>query len=143
MVRRLLSVLPGVGAALLPTVTCPACWPAYAGVLSALGLGAVMNGPYYFAVIAGLLTLSLFALAYRARSRRGYIPFLCGGLATALILGNKYWSGPALFNFGGAGLLIMSSVWNNWPRNRKPPGWAENSSVACDCGRPDRNLPKQ
>jgi hypothetical protein len=100
-----------------------------------------MNGPYYFAVIAGLLTLSLFALAYRAQSRRGYIPFLCGGLATALILGNKYWSGPALFNFGGAGLLIMSSVWNNWPKRQQGSRTAELSGDACDCGRPNRDLP--
>lgn len=31
----MLSVLPGVGVALLPIGTCPACWPAYAGLLGA------------------------------------------------------------------------------------------------------------
>ena len=37
--RGLLSVVPAVGASLLPVGACPACWPAYAGLLSALGLG--------------------------------------------------------------------------------------------------------
>ncbi len=41
--RSAIAMAPGVGLALLPKVTCPACWPAYAGVLSALGLGFLME----------------------------------------------------------------------------------------------------
>lgn len=143
MVRRVLSVLPGVGAALLPSITCPACWPAYAGVLSSLGLGAILSGPYYFAVLAVLLGVSVFALGYRAQSRRGYIPFLCGGLATALVLGNKWWSGPAFLNYGGAMLLIVSSVWNNWPKRQPKPGGSEQPGDACGCCRPTRDIPRR
>src|SRR5262249_33508534 len=32
--RVSLGALPGIGVSLLPKVACPACWPAYAGVLS-------------------------------------------------------------------------------------------------------------
>jgi len=38
MIKRILTSLPGIGAALLPNATCPACWPVYAGILSSLGL---------------------------------------------------------------------------------------------------------
>ena len=31
-----LATLPGIAVSLLPSVTCPACWPAYAGLLSSL-----------------------------------------------------------------------------------------------------------
>jgi hypothetical protein len=35
--KRTLVALPGVGVSLLPKLMCPACWPAYAGIVSALG----------------------------------------------------------------------------------------------------------
>ena len=34
-----LAMVPGIGAALLPKLACPACWPAYAGFLTSVGLG--------------------------------------------------------------------------------------------------------
>ena len=39
-------VVPGIVAALLPSLTCPLCWPAYADVLSALGVGFVGTTAY-------------------------------------------------------------------------------------------------
>ena len=35
--KKTLIALPGVGISLLPKLMCPACWPAYAGIVSALG----------------------------------------------------------------------------------------------------------
>ena len=37
--KSAIAAAPGVAIALLPKVFCPACWPAYAAALSALGLG--------------------------------------------------------------------------------------------------------
>jgi hypothetical protein len=34
-----LLATPGIGVPLLPKLMCPLCWPAYAGLLSTLGLG--------------------------------------------------------------------------------------------------------
>jgi len=48
MIKRILTSLPGIGAALLPNATCPACWPVYAGILSSLGLGFLMTGAYFY-----------------------------------------------------------------------------------------------
>jgi len=71
---RLLTAAPGVGAALLPKVACPACWPAYAGLLSALGLGFLMETRYLLPLTIGFLALALGAIGWRARSRRGFGP---------------------------------------------------------------------
>lgn len=38
--------LPGVTVSLLPKLMCPACWPAYAGLLSSLGLGFLISARY-------------------------------------------------------------------------------------------------
>ncbi len=48
--KRFAAVLPGVGASLLPKLTCPLCWPAYAGLLTTLGLGFLMSERYLFGV---------------------------------------------------------------------------------------------
>jgi mercuric ion transport protein len=37
--RRTVAILPGIGVSLMPKLICPLCWPAYAGLLSAVGLG--------------------------------------------------------------------------------------------------------
>ncbi|KAF0218625.1 MAG: putative Thioredoxin [Geobacteraceae bacterium] len=44
--RGMAAMLPGIGLAFLPKLACPACWPAYAGVFSSLGLGFVNYNPY-------------------------------------------------------------------------------------------------
>lgn len=41
--RRAATVAPGIGVSLLPKLICPLCWPAYAGLLSALGLSFLIN----------------------------------------------------------------------------------------------------
>lgn len=50
---KLLSALPAIGIAVLPKLTCAACWSIYSGLLSSLGLGFV-NYTHY------LLPLTVF-----------------------------------------------------------------------------------
>jgi uncharacterized membrane protein YjjP (DUF1212 family) len=109
-------MLPTVGFALLPKVACPACWPAYAGVLSSLGVGFLINDDYLLALTAGFLVFAVGVLAFRAKERRGYAPFLLGVLAGAVVLIGKfhYESDPAMY--AGLGLLVAASLWNSWPR---------------------------
>ena len=55
--RRVVAVLPGVGVSLLPKLTCPMCWPAYAGLLSAVGLGFLISSQYLLGLFARPLGL--------------------------------------------------------------------------------------
>jgi hypothetical protein len=114
--KQNLLAVPGIGLSLLPKIACPACWPAYAGLLSSLGLGfLVPNARYLLPMTAAFLVLAVGMLAFRARRRHGYVPLALGILAASLILLGKFSlaSNPVLY--AGLGLLILASVWNSWP----------------------------
>lgn len=83
-------MLPAVGASFLPVGTCPACWPAYAGVLGSLGLGFLLSSTYLLPVTAALLGLALASLAFRAKARRAYGPFSLGLVGAALAIAGKF-----------------------------------------------------
>jgi mercuric ion transport protein len=108
--------LAGAGVSLLPKLACPLCWPAYAGLLSSIGLGFLISTKYLLPVTAASLVLALGALAFRAKSRQGYGPFVVGLVAAVGVLVGKFeWeSNPTLY--GAVGLLVITSVWNVWPR---------------------------
>jgi len=114
----LLAVVPGVGAALLLGTACPACWLAYAGLLTAPGLGFLVAQTSLVSVVATavLLGIALVSFAYRASARRGYGPLGLGVLAVSLILTSKFGlpSGPLLY--AGLAVLVGASLWNAWPR---------------------------
>jgi hypothetical protein len=122
------TLLPAVAAALLPKLTCPACWPAYAALLGALGIGFVNYTPYLLPATGLFVAFALGVLAYGAKARRGYGPLWLGMAGGVGILVGKFWfeSDPALF--AGIGLLAGASLWNAWPRG---PGGA---CAACSPG---------
>jgi mercuric ion transport protein len=114
--KRAAAVLPGVGVSLLPKLTCPMCWPAYAGLLTTLGLGFLISERYLFGITAAFLLVSVGALAFRARERRGYPPSIFGLTGAALVLFGKFHSASISTMYAGLGLLIAASLWNSWPR---------------------------
>ena len=111
-----LAAVPGIAAALLPALACPACWPAYAGALSALGLGALSSVRYLLPLNLVLLGVALAALGIGARRRRGYGPLLLGGAGTAGVLVAKFLLANDALVYSSAALLLAASVWNAWPR---------------------------
>jgi hypothetical protein len=113
--KQSLMAIPGVGVALLPKLACPFCWPAYAGLLSSVGLGFLISTKYLFPITAAFLALAVGALAFRARGRRGYGPFALGLFAAAGVLFGKFWweSNPAMY--AAVGALVIASTWNAWP----------------------------
>jgi len=114
--RLNMAVFPSLGLALMPKLACPACWPAYAGLLGSVGLGFLIKAEWLLPLTAAFLAIALGALAYGAGRRRGYGPFLLGLLAGATILLGKFMfdSDPAMY--GGIALLMAASLWNTWPR---------------------------
>ena len=114
--KQNLFAAPGIGLSLLPKIACPACWPAYAGFLSSVGLGFLIpNTVYLLPLTAIFLLVAVGMLAFRARRRHGYVPFALGILAAGFILLGKFYlaSNPVLYV--GLGLLILASVCNSWP----------------------------
>jgi mercuric ion transport protein len=115
-----LSILPALGAALLPK--CPLCAAAYLGVLGSLGPGRWLRAAWGLPLTAGCLAVAAFALGFRARRRRGYGPLALGLGAGALLLGAQLARdpAPALMVFGAA-ILVVATAWNTWPLRRPNP----------------------
>jgi hypothetical protein len=121
--RQGLLALPSVGVSILPKLACPACWPAYAGLLSSVGLGFLISTVYLLPLTAAFLLLAVAALAFRANKRRGYGPFAVGLVAGSGVLLGKFAWDSNLTMYGALGLLVIASLWNAWPR-RDIPGEA-------------------
>ena len=115
-VKQAVAALPGIGVSLLPKLMCPACWPAYAGVVSAVGLSFLISAKYLLPLTAAFLAIAAFALGFRASRRHGYGPFWVGLLAAAVILTGKFYFDAEQATYTGIGLLVVASVWNSWPR---------------------------
>ena len=115
--KRTFLIAPGIGVALLPKMACPVCFPLYAGILSALGVGFVPSTVYLFPLTAFFLLIAVGALLFRAERRRGYWPFLLGLGAAGLVLLGKFALESDLVMYGGIGLLLAASIWNSLPRH--------------------------
>lgn len=113
---RALAFLPAAGAALLPKLSCPACWPAYAALLSSLGVGFVDYTPWLFPATVVFLVITLVLLAWRPR--RGYWPLVLGIGASAVILIGKFAFDSESAVYAGIALLAVASAWNAWPARR-------------------------
>ncbi len=114
--RSSLVALPGIGIAILPVGVCPACWPAYAGILGSLGFGFLLDTTYLFFLTAVFLLVALGSIAFRARARRGYGPFTVGLLASVIVVLGKFVFGSNTALYGGIVMLVAASIWNAWPR---------------------------
>jgi len=117
------AALPAISVAMLPKLTCAACWPAYAALLGAMGVNFVDYTPYLLPTIAVLLLATLGFIGWRANRRRGYLPLSLGTVASAIILVGKFGFDSDAAAYVGGALLIAASVWNAWPRRQV--------SVAC------------
>ena len=110
-----LLTLPSIGVSLLPKLACPACWPAYAGLLTSVGLGFLISTLYLLPLTTGFLVLTLAGLVFRAKKRRGYGPFVLGLAAGIGVLLGKFAWGSNLTMYSALGLLVLASLWNAWP----------------------------
>jgi hypothetical protein len=114
--RQGLLALPGIGVSILPKLACPACWPAYAGLLTSIGLGFLISAAYLLPLTAAFLVIAVGALCFKANKRHGYGPFSLGLLAASGVMRGKFLWESNLTMYGALGLLVSSSVWNSWPR---------------------------
>ena len=97
-----LLALSGVGGSLPPKLPCALCWRLSAGIISPAGL-------VFF------LTLAVAALAFHAKQRCRYGPFVLGLLASGAVLIGQFYFESSLVPYGGMALLFVAHVWNAWP----------------------------
>ena len=99
--------------------------PAYAGLISSVGLGFVMQTAYLLPLTVCALLLALAALGFRADRRRGYGPLAVGILAGVMLLVGKFVLDSDIAVCGGIASLIGASLWNSWPKKSVPPAPAD------------------
>ncbi len=114
-----LSVLPAIVLALLPRLACPCQLPAYAGLLSSVGLTFLLQTVYLFPLIATCLTFAVGGLAVGAKRRQGYAPFWVGLFAASSLVIGKFVivSDPTVYV--AIALLLVASCWNAWPSKKR------------------------
>lgn len=139
--KQNLLAVPGVGLSLLPKIACPACWPAYAGLLSSVGLGFLIpNAAYLLPLTAIFLLVAVGMLTFRAHGRHGYGPLAIGIVSSSLILFGKFSLASEPVFYAGLGLLILASVWNSWPvASRCDRASAAGSFNNLECSRRNGN----
>jgi hypothetical protein len=105
--------VPTIVAAAMPK--CPICWMA---LMSAFGVGSIINADWLRPLTITLLLVPMGALFIRARRRGGYGPFFLGLIAAITMYVSKY---RFYFDVGaylGGATLVAASIWNAVPKHR-------------------------
>ena len=131
--RQGLVAVPSIGVSMLPKLACPACWPAYAGLLTSIGLGFLISVKYLLPLTAAFLVLALAAMLFRAKNRRGYGPLVLAIFAANSVLLGKFVWDSRLAVYGAIALLVIAALWNTWPRREG----ANDRTTCSDCRRED------
>lgn len=97
-----------IGAALLPKLACPLCFPAYAAALSALGLGFVDYTPYLLPMTAVFLAVAVGVLVLQARRTGSIAVLLLGAAASIIVLTGKFYFESDWLTTGGVALLVVA-----------------------------------
>jgi hypothetical protein len=109
-----LLTIPGVVVSLLPSLACPLCWPAYAAMVSSLGLGFLVSSTYLLPLTGALLAVAVVGLGLQIKSK-GYGPFVLGLLSAAIILPGKFLLESNAITYAGAAILVIASAWSLAP----------------------------
>ena len=106
--QAIVASFPAIGTALLPKLTCPLCWPAYAALLGALGLEFFDYTPYLLPLTFIFLAVALGALAIHARRSGQRTALIIGVAGAVIVLLGKFTFELDWFNTVGIGLLVIA-----------------------------------
>ncbi|MCO5166619.1 MAG: MerC family mercury resistance protein [Planctomycetes bacterium] len=109
---RALLATPAAGLALLPSATCPLCVAAYAGALSSLGVGFMLQEQVLLPLIALFLGLTVASVAWSTRKHGRMAPLVLVLLGAACVVGGRLLASLPLLVYFGAALLVVGSFWN-------------------------------
>ncbi len=124
-----LGSVPAAVLPLLPSFTCPACIAAYAGVLSAMGLGFILSEAVLGPLVLAFLVLSIATVVWSSRSHGRWGPLRVTVLGSALVvLGRLIWDLPLVL-YAGVASLLAATLWNLWLKRPRGAGDAGNPSA--------------
>ncbi len=126
---------PAIGTALLPKLTCPLCFPAYAALLSALGIEFLDYTPYLLPLTAIFLAVALTVLALQTRRTGNFIPLALGVIASLIVLFAKFGVEADWLTTGGIIMLVGAIFLGNRTRSA-----ASTACPACVAGTADQHV---
>ncbi len=104
--------IPATVIAIFPSVFCPACYPAIAALLSALGLSFFASEAVIQPLTIIFLLLALLGLFYESTKIKKYGSLIMGSLGAVGIYAGHYWFPSLIVTYVSVGLLIGASIWN-------------------------------
>jgi len=123
-----LAAIPAIVSSMLPMFGCPACWPAYAGVLGALGISVAGYTTYMLPLTLLFLVVALISPAREAWKRKRYGGLLLGISASTFIIVGTFILESSVMAAVGILLLIGASLHARSDRRRE---CADESCSAC------------
>jgi len=111
--RSALAAFSGAVGWLIPAWGCPVCLSAFAGTMSALGLGFVATEAVLTPLTVVFLGGTLVALGFGARRRRRYGPLMLGVVGAGLLAGSKFWPAHEWLGYGGLACVLVGAIWNS------------------------------
>lgn len=115
--QTLVAAFPALGVAFLPKLVCPLCFPAYAAILSALGLEFIDYTPYLVPLTATFLAIVIAVLTFQARRTGNTSGLLAGAAASIMVLAGKFYFESTAVATAGVILLIIAIVLGNRSRS--------------------------
>lgn len=111
--KRLLAGVAGVFGGILPVAACPACWPAYAGVLSSLGISFLGFRTGHFVLVGTLLATAMGMFAYDwQRHHRRFGPLLLGLIGCAFVIASNTYFNQPIVSYAGSVSFLSAAIWN-------------------------------
>lgn len=110
--RLLLTFMPAAGLTLLPK--CPFC---LLGILSALGLGTVINVTWLKPLTIALLGIAVASLAISVHRGRGYRHSVLGLLAGIMVFVSKFYLDYRPATYASLAFLFAATMWGAVRKN--------------------------
>jgi mercuric ion transport protein len=110
--QAVFASFPAIGTALLPKLTCPLCFPAYAALLSAMGLEFIDYTPYLLPLTIVFLAIALGTLVAQAKRTGRWGALLTGVTASAIVVLGKFAFELDWLTTAGIGLLIVAILFS-------------------------------
>jgi hypothetical protein len=120
-----LAALPAAFLSLLPAVTCPACLGAYAGLLSAFGLGFLVRSTVLEPLLISTLLVGLASIVWSTLARRNPWPLALTLLGDLAVVVGRYVLASQEMQWLGFPLILGGALWNIWLRRRRRPASQE------------------
>ena len=107
----------GVGGSLFAALCCLG-FPALLAILSAVGLGFLVNDAVLIPLLVLFLLVTLTGLYFGKHHHGSWVPFFVGVVGAALTIASIWFENGVLAGVGIAG-LVVGSLYNVWLRMRQ------------------------